>query len=445
MNRREWVSLARAAAERHARTQPGTPAGHGIRPEPERALLAEIHRLILAAPLALLDSFRNRPEQNLTDRVEARIDAIWEGRFDWAAGSADAEAWLAAAIEQIRALDQAIAEGLSDLGHGPRDPRHWEVPEHGAYVIPRSPYRLDGTAPKQGEPYSRRGLRFHTILPTEVRGFRVVPVPVSTGPLPGGQLKFGAALFQQAVLSLQAADERPGSKRFLVTGFAAADAHATLLQQAGAAFSDGCFAVVWPELTMPPGNRQALVTTLAIEALRHGPDRPLRVVVAGSWHEPNYDGKRANVSHILGRTGELLCSYTKFTAFHDHDWGEEAIIRGEELPIVVADDLVIGFAICKDFCDRAVASPFAELPVDLMLIPSMGSDATMAGHLANAEDLRLRTGTLVFVVQQLSHSAAQSGSAPPLGHILLSQGKAAPVPQHTTWSVHTASTRPAKP
>ena len=121
--------------------------------------------------------------------------------------------------------------------------------------------------------------------------------------------------------------------------------------------------------------------------------------------------------------------------------GKEAIVHGEELPVVVTGDLVVGFAICKDFCDRAIPSPFAELPVDLMLVPSMGQASTLAGHLANAEDLRLRTGTLVFVVQQLPETAADPAQAGEevLGHVLLSRRKAAPVPQTSTWAVHVAS------
>ena len=88
-------------------------------------------------------------------------------------------------------------------------------------------------------------------------------------------------------------------------------------------------------------------------------------------------------------------------------------------------------AICKDFCDRAVASPFAELPVDLILVPSMGRASTLAGHLANAENLRLRTGTIVFVVQQLPGTTADPAQAGEeiLGHVLLSRRKAVPVPQ----------------
>ena len=101
----------------------------------------------------------------------------------------------------------------------------------------------------------------------------------------------------------------------------------------------------------------------------------------------------------------------------------------------------MGFAICKDFCDRAVALPFAELPVDLMLVPSIGRTSTLAGHLANVEDLRLRTGAVVLVVQQLPEAAADPAQPGEeiLGHVLLSLRRAAPVPQASTSAVHVAS------
>ena len=388
-------------------------------------------------------AFRHCPEEALAARVEPRIDALWEERFGWAPEAGDdPAAWLMAAIVQVRALDQALAQGLSDAGLGPRlDPRQWAVPQHGAYVVPRGPWRLDGSVPKRGEPYSRRGLRHHTVLPMEVGGLRVRPVHLPTGPLPGGRLALGAALFRQPELQLRAVEDGPHGRGFLAEGFTAADMEATIARQAAAAFADGCFAAVWPELTMPPEARQALARQLAFEALRHGPDRPLRLVVAGSWHEPREEGGWSNLARVLGRTGEVLCSYAKFAAFHDEAWGEEAILRGDELPVIVTGDLVVGLAICKDFCDRAVASPFAELPVDLILVPSLGRTSTLAGHLANAEDLRLRTGTIVFVVQQLPGTTADPAQAGEeiLGHVLLSRRKATPVPQASTWAVHVAS------
>ena len=100
------------------------------------------------------------------------------------------------------------------------------VPQHGSYVVPRSPWRLDGSVPKRGEPYSRRGLRHHTVLPMEVGGLRVRPVYLPSGPLPGGRLALGAALFRAPELRLRAARDGPHGEGFLAERFEAADMRA---------------------------------------------------------------------------------------------------------------------------------------------------------------------------------------------------------------------------
>src|SRR5215204_5337652 len=111
MNRHDWLARARVTADRHAQAPSGVPAGHSLRPETERVLLAELHALICAAPLPLLDAFRHCPEEALAARVEPRIDALWEERFDWAPEEEDEPAaWLMAAIVQVRTLDQALAQ-----------------------------------------------------------------------------------------------------------------------------------------------------------------------------------------------------------------------------------------------------------------------------------------------------------------------------------------------
>jgi hypothetical protein len=147
------------------------------------------------------------------------------------------------------------------------------------------------------------------------------PSTLPSGPLPGGRLALGAALFRAPELRLRAVEDGPHGRGFLAEGFPAADIEATIERQATAAFADGCFGAVWPELTMPPEARQALSRHLALEALRQCPDRPLRLVLAGSWHEPREEGSWSNTARILGRTGEVLCSYAKFAAFHNEAWG----------------------------------------------------------------------------------------------------------------------------
>ncbi len=77
----------------------------------------------------------------------------------------------------------------------------------------------------------------------------------------------------------------------------------------------------------------------------------------------------------------------------------ENIRRGEDLWILVLGDILVGFGICLDFCQRLGETPYRALDVDLVLVPSLGNDATMSGHAAVAQDLHINRGSRCFVVQ----------------------------------------------
>ena len=298
----------------------------------------------------------------------------------------------------------------------------------GAYVVPRSPWRLDGSLPKRGEPYSRRGLRHHTVLPMEVGGLRVRPVHLPTGPLPGGRLALGAALFRQPELQLRAVEDGPHGRGFLAEGFTAADMEATIARQAAAAFADGCFAAVWPELTMPPDARQALARQLAFEALRHGSDAAA---------PPRRRGllARATGGGRLEQPGPRPRPHRRGAVLLRQVQPPSTTRPGARRPSSAATSCrssspATSWSASPSARISATARwprPSPNLPVDLILVPSLGRASTLAGHLANAEDLRLRTGTIVFVVQQLPGTTADPAQAGEeiLGHVLLSRRKAA--------------------
>jgi hypothetical protein len=76
MDRHEWLAHARSIAKRHVQAPRGSNSGDGIRPKTERALLAEMHALVCAAPLQPIDEFRNLPEEALTSRAGPRINIL---------------------------------------------------------------------------------------------------------------------------------------------------------------------------------------------------------------------------------------------------------------------------------------------------------------------------------------------------------------------------------
>jgi hypothetical protein len=78
----------------------------------------------------------------------------------------------------------------------------------------------------------------------------------------------------------------------------------------------------------------------------------------------------------------------------------ESIDPGESVPLLATENELIGFAICKDFCDLARRVPIKSLDIDVAIIPSMGGETTVGAHIDAAHELRVLFGTATFVVQQ---------------------------------------------
>jgi predicted amidohydrolase len=76
----------------------------------------------------------------------------------------------------------------------------------------------------------------------------------------------------------------------------------------------------------------------------------------------------------------------------------EGIEPGGDLPVLMLDDLAIGFAICLDFC--VSGSPYSNLDVDLMFVPSFGDEKTIDGHRTTANRMRIDFATRTLVAQQ---------------------------------------------
>jgi predicted amidohydrolase len=124
------------------------------------------------------------------------------------------------------------------------------------------------------------------------------------------------------------------------------------------------------------------------------------LIVGGTWHEEN-DGKVANVATIFDGYGAIKLTYKKMLPFIDEEMKAESIELGKKLPVLVTDDQLVTVAICKDFCDLSLSLPYLELDVDLVLVPSMGNEATMKGHQNTAKRMRVLYGARTFIVQQV--------------------------------------------
>lgn len=393
MNPDEWIAEAR----RHVN---GPEAGSDPLAGPARRALIQLHRLVREAPNGVRLLFNRLPEEVLVRRGRLHLERIEAGDLSWSAPSdgTAADGWILAVAAQIRALDEAVMTvGARHFGP-PESVDSWYVPEEEAYIVPRKRQARFGTRGRDRQPFSRRGLLHHRILPAVTRGYRVQLVLSETippSPASGASgMTVGAALFADVSLDIDR-----GDGLFTVRGISCRDAGGTVERQIAAAFKEGACVVVWPELTVPPSLRDSMVRILRRRIHDASPSMSLQVAVAGTWHEEGPNGL-VNVATVLDGYGETRLRYEKALPYDDRCYGMEAIAAGTDLPVLVTDDLLIAFAICRDYCELTVELPYPELDVDLVLVPSMGNDATMTGHRQTAKKVRLLYGARTFVVQQ---------------------------------------------
>jgi hypothetical protein len=211
----------------------------------------------------------------------------------------------------------------------------------------------------------------------------------------------GAALFANLAIRT----EGDASDGFVIAEVTCDDPEGTVALQVEASIDDGCFGVIWPELTVPPTLRKYIADLLKERALDADPKPAPDVLVAGTWHE-NQDGKVTNLATVFDGYGETKLVYQKLIPFSTNELGSEKITRGTQLPILVTDSHLIAFAICRDYCDLGLKLPYPELDVDFVFVPSMGDEKTMSGHQVTAKRIQVLYGARTFVVQQASAPVA---------------------------------------
>ncbi len=379
-------------------------------------MMAELDLLIRSAPHELLRCFERVTEPDLARSVGRRVDRLYGGDMSWApTAEAGSEEWLLAAVEQARALDSACHES-PDAGYGSRgDPEQWRIEHLGVYVVPSPARRFDGTAPKIREPYGRRGLLYHRVIPVLIGDLTInlLVLPLGVSPPVVNGARVGVGMFTSADWVMATETARGAGKTFVVTAFSADRIDDTIRAQVAAAFTDGCLAAIWPELCAPPSAVKSISRTLGEQALLHGAASPLRLVVAGSWHLRD-ENNVVNEAPLLRRDGRPVGRHRKMIPFADESSGLEGILPGREITVVVSDAFTATVGICLDFCNLNAPNPYADLPVDFVLVPSLGNPQTTRGHKENVNQLHARTGASVMVAQQAYPSSPKHN-----GHVVL--------------------------
>lgn len=359
-----------------------------------RDRLAESDALMRAAPINLRSDYGELREDELQEEAKRHAGEIEAKGIHWPRGTYVGARALFDLAVHIRALDELLRDYDPSSHARRRKPQHWLDTEGTAYVIPtRRPRKLDAAAGDGfREGYNKRGTLHHRIVPTEVEGLRVRVVAsrslaASTvrRPVTGGGAVFPG-------LKLEWVESKG---RFLVTEVSCGDIVETIKGQISALAE--CHFIVWPELTIDDDALPQLALALKKRSLAE--EKNPALVVAGSWHRKDKYGVMRNRAPLLDGGGRRFDWYDKFARFADKTVGYEDVTSGEELVVVMTEDCLASVCICKDFSDLQT-NPWAQLPVDIVLVASMGEDVTMDGHLVRAAELRKGHGRCTFVVQQ---------------------------------------------
>jgi hypothetical protein len=405
MDEQEWCRTCRSIHETARRRV-------DVDPDMLRDRLATLDRHMRAAPWNLLTNFDQLQETELSLGAERRAEEIEAGGFGWRKMPVSPKQTLLALATEIRAVDELLARLDTRYSRIPADPAAaWRSRDGGAFVIPSRRGRDLGSRDGDGLSYGRRGTLMHRVVPSSVHGMKVRPITLAAlQARPGSDaLPLGAGLFPGMRLVTTAS-----TGGFLAAAVEHPDLGAALGRQiAGLA---GAAVLVWPELTLDDGSVELLGSALADLAFERE-DMP-DVVVAGSWHRARGDAFR-NVAPVLDGTGGRRDEYAKVAIFQSDQLGSEDIEAGTEILVIACDRFLATVAICKDYCGLGSASPWRELDVDLLLVPSMGGTATMEGHLTRANQDRIEHGSRAFVVQQ----AAVRKDGEPDGFVLPAPSK----------------------
>lgn len=412
MHESEWNDAARTLAAEHAvrlvddeveAQKLGVPLPTA---EHLRRALVELTLLFGRAPTPVLAKYKQVSEARLRTYAKKAAANLDEGTLVWL----DIEPLVGAAA-QLRAVDALLLK-LTPKSRPTNPNEDFLCPEHKVHVVPRHAAKPIADAGKVGTPtYDRRGLIHHRIIPVEIAGYGIDlhwhrDLFLS--------MRTASAHVMGAIFDGLSLVRNRRYKQFVAREAPCADDDATLAAQVDAIQPSSTMLAVWPELTMPPERLVKLQKLLEKRALAAPPQSGGCIIAAGSWHEIKGEEVR-NRMHILTSSGKARFHYDKSIALESKTLGMEKLTPSYRIPVLITEDALVTFAICRDFCENQISDVYQQLDVDLVVVPSYGDLKTINAHRQKAGILFSKSGARVFVVQQIVPSEVQANQT---GYVL---------------------------
>jgi predicted amidohydrolase len=366
-------------------------------------------------------SFLNRWERERDARTHERL--VGEFREQIERGRAIAlDAAERAPLALITALDSSLAvlttaQPFVTQAHEEQGERFWLV-------------RIAAAARRGDLPLRRQAnnreawFRRHAVIPARTAGGIEVSVKPAHGIAAhalerlveaGENLRFWIGHFEDQAETtghVRLEWRTSAARKALFTGMINARARLESIRNAWQSAKDAAVHVfILPELTVTLEHRSAVRGWL-----QNGDGHPFTLVLAGSFHEMEKDGgNRYNTAELWDCKGERLLHHRKLRPYGEADGLAEDISDGNCIEVLITAIGALAIPICKDFLDDypKVATLFEEVPVEWILVPSYGNEATLTLHQDRARKLaHFGPGTTSVVANQRNIEVGEGEPCP---------------------------------
>lgn len=273
----------------------------------------------------------------------------------------------------LSALDECLAERTAHALPAYRKPVTPPGADSAFWLLPRQ--SMFGFLHAQTSNLAFFHPRHVVVAKTSPLGQLALEVDVAISPAtwrkPGNVLRIAVAAFEDRV---RLKVERQGDRVFFPATDGEAERLASALEMIDAANREGAHILLFPELTLSPGNQRAIQGEIAERKARHLRSS-LLLLGLGSFHDHCSlaigGTTRRNRAYLIdGRDGRPLLYQDKLQIAQGGDI-EEEFQPADRVNTLLTPWGLMAVAICKDLFDAPASDVFRDLTTDWLLVPSM--------------------------------------------------------------------------